>query len=194
MRCLQSFGLKTRRKRHLGGPTYRLKNIKMDLKEMRWRRMRTGFIWVIIVRLNTKDHHQAWHHCRTGQQKAKSAICSADVIREEALAELTLGWSVLQIWVFTDKTTDKFIPGLDVLWAYDTVVDLKHHMLRVGEVSLCCPHTSPRLFLHTMASDVMLPQWQRVETVQLEGPLEAANSQVRQVRRLPTEEYRGHCI
>lgn len=52
-------------------------------------------------------------------------------------------------------------------------------MLRVGKVSLCCPHTAPRLFLHTMASDVMLLRWWKVEAVQLEGPLEAANSRVR---------------
>lgn len=52
---------------------------------------------------------------------------------KEALVQLPLGRSALSISVFIPKIRNEFVPGLQDLRAYDAVVDLKHHLLRMGE-------------------------------------------------------------
>jgi hypothetical protein len=53
-------------------------------------------------------------------------------IDKEALVDLTLGRCALNIWVFIADITDDFILGMDVLRAYDALVDVKHDALRLG--------------------------------------------------------------
>jgi hypothetical protein len=74
---------------------------------------------------------------------------------KEALVELTLGLCALRIWVFVVDTTDEFIVGLDVLWAYDVSVDLGRHVLRLAqeEVTLWSPGTRRRSSRPTVVSD-----------------------------------------
>jgi hypothetical protein len=47
----------------------------------------------------------------------------------QALMQMTLNQSTLQIWVFITEITDKFILGLDILQDYNTLVDLWCHVL-----------------------------------------------------------------
>lgn len=62
-------------------------------------------------------------------------------ILKEALVTLTLGKRQLIIWVFVANTTEEFTLGLDVLYAYNAVVDLCRNVLRLGweEVPLGLP-------------------------------------------------------
>lgn len=50
-------------------------------------------------------------------------------VLKEVLVELTLGQSALKIWVFITEITDELILELDVLRAYDTLLDLGHHVI-----------------------------------------------------------------
>jgi hypothetical protein len=50
-------------------------------------------------------------------------------IVKEALVELTLGQRAVNIWVFVADIRDEFIPGLDILRAYDESVDVGRHVL-----------------------------------------------------------------
>jgi hypothetical protein len=61
--------------------------------------------------------------------------------------------------MFITKITDSFMPGLDVMQAYDTMIDLKRHVLRLGEeeVSLWCLEDRPRSSLLMMGNDEVIP-------------------------------------
>jgi hypothetical protein len=50
-------------------------------------------------------------------------------VLNEALVDLTLEWNTLKLWVFITKVMDMFILELDVLQAYDALVDLGCHVL-----------------------------------------------------------------
>jgi hypothetical protein len=67
-------------------------------------------------------------------------------VMEEATVELPLAHTALQIRVFTGKLTDESILGLDILQVYDTIVDLKHSVLRLHkeEVSIWLPGPQPQ--------------------------------------------------
>jgi hypothetical protein len=51
------------------------------------------------------------------------------VVRE-ALRELTMGQSTLNIWVFVADITDELLLGLDILRAYHVTVGVGRHGLR----------------------------------------------------------------
>jgi len=99
-------------------------------------------------------------------------------VLKEALVELTLGQRALRIWVFVVEVTDEFILGLDVLRAYDASVDLRRHLLRLGqeEVTLWRPGAQPKSARLSLVGDEVIPA--RCETVvmaRLEAPLGATN-------------------
>jgi hypothetical protein len=48
-------------------------------------------------------------------------VCFADGVVKEALVKLTLGQSMLQVWVFIKNITDEFAMGLDTLWTHGTM-------------------------------------------------------------------------
>jgi hypothetical protein len=47
--------------------------------------------------------------------------------------KLTLGQHPLTSWVFVTNTTNEFILGLDVFRAHSAAVDLRCHMLQLGD-------------------------------------------------------------
>jgi hypothetical protein len=63
-------------------------------------------------------------------------------VLKEALVKLTLGKSTLILWVQVADITEEFSLGLDVMYKHHVIVDLKRHVLRVGneEVSLRRPY------------------------------------------------------
>jgi hypothetical protein len=63
------------------------------------------------------------------------------LILKEALVTLTLGLRALTIWVFIANIAYGFILGLNVMHALDASVDLRRHMLRLGDEEL--PLRSP---------------------------------------------------
>jgi hypothetical protein len=54
-------------------------------------------------------------------------------VAREALVELTLTQRALKIWVFVADIMDEFILGLDILRAYHATVDVRRHVLRLGQ-------------------------------------------------------------
>lgn len=50
-------------------------------------------------------------------------------VLNEAMVDLTLGWSTVKISVFIAESTEVLILGLDVLQANDTSIDLGHYVL-----------------------------------------------------------------
>jgi hypothetical protein len=81
------------------------------------------------------------------------------LVLKKALVDLALEQSTLCIWLFITKITDQFILGLEILRAYDTVTDLKHSVLQMGqeEVLLWHSHAWPQPSLYMMASNDVIP-------------------------------------
>ena len=79
--------------------------------------------------------------------------------------------------MFITEVMDKFILlGLDVLWAYNTSMDLGCHLLRLGqeEVMLWRPGTQPKSARLSMVGDEVIPaRCERVVMARLEAPLGA---------------------
>ena len=99
-------------------------------------------------------------------------------VLKEALVELTLGGQTLRIWVFVPEVMDKFFLGPDVLWVYDTSMDLRCHLLQLGreEVMLWGPGAQPKSArLSLVGDDVILAQCERVVMARLQAPQGASN-------------------
>jgi hypothetical protein len=79
-------------------------------------------------------------------------------VMKEAHVELTPGRCTLRTWELVADITDEFIPGLDMLQAYDASVDVERHMLRMGreEVTLWNPRAHPRSSQLTLLSDEVI--------------------------------------
>jgi hypothetical protein len=72
---------------------------------------------------------------------ASGAILS---VLKEALVELTIGWTSINIWLHVAEIMGELLLGLDMLHTNDAFVDLGHHMLRLGkEVSVWSPQAWP---------------------------------------------------
>jgi hypothetical protein len=54
-------------------------------------------------------------------------------IFKEALVKLTMGKCLLTAWVFVADITEEFTLGLDIMYAHNAVVDLRRHVLRLGD-------------------------------------------------------------
>jgi hypothetical protein len=80
-------------------------------------------------------------------------------VLKEVLVELTLEQRALRIWVFVAEVTDEFILGLDVLRDYDASVDLRRHLLRLGqeEVTLWRPGAQPKSARLSLVGDEVIP-------------------------------------
>jgi hypothetical protein len=111
-------------------------------------------------------------------------------VLKEALVLLTLGRRALTIWVFVPEVTDEFILGLDVLRAYNTSVDLGHHLLRLGreEVTLWRPGTQPKSARLSLVGDEVIPaRCERVVMARLGAPLGATNILIEPSQRCPRD-------
>ena len=111
---------------------------------------------------------------RPGRTYVLQTVSGETIPVLEALVELTLGWRALRIWVFVAEVTDELILHLDVLWAYDTSVDLGRNLLRLGqeEVMLWRPGTQPKSTrLCLVGDEVILARCKRVVMAKLEAPL-----------------------
>jgi hypothetical protein len=100
---------------------------------------------------------------------------------KDALVEVILRQQALKILVFVAHITDEFILRLDILWAYNTSVELGCNVLQLGqeEVALWRPEAQTQSFRLTLVSDkVISAQCERVAMVQLEAPLDMANGLV----------------
>jgi hypothetical protein len=99
-------------------------------------------------------------------------------ILKEPLVTMTLEQHPLTTWASVAKITHKFILGLDIMHAHDASVDLRCHVLWLGdEVPLWQP--GARLCSTPCmkgSSDVAAARCVTVTAVRLEGPPEAVHS------------------
>jgi hypothetical protein len=87
---------------------------------------------------------------RPGRQRVLQVGSGRTIpVVKDVLVELNLGQQVLKIWVFVADITDEFIMGLDILRAYEDSVDVRLHVLLLGqeEVPVRETHTTPVLAL-----------------------------------------------
>jgi hypothetical protein len=88
----------------------------------------------------------------------------------------------LRVWVFVAKITDGFKVGMDVLPTCDTTVDLKRHVLQIGEdLLLWRPGAS---LLTTARGRLILARCERVVTALLGSQSEAVKCRVHPARTL----------
>jgi hypothetical protein len=98
---------------------------------------------------------------------------------KEALVTLTLGWRPQTTWVFVTEITHEFILGLDVVHAHDAYMDLRYHVLQLGDKEVPLwhlgtrPHSTPCMKGNI---DIATAQCDRVMAVRLEGPLKTVDS------------------
>jgi hypothetical protein len=84
------------------------------------------------------------------------------------------------MWVFVANITDELILGLDILRAYDALVDIGRQTLRLAdeEVSLWSPGARPHPSL-VVANDHVIPaQYEGIVMARMENPLGVENGLV----------------
>jgi hypothetical protein len=109
---------------------------------------------------------------------AADGICGSPPRLRKVFLTLTLRWRPLKIKVFVANITNEFILGLDILRAYDAVVDLGRHMLSLveKEVSLWSPGAGPWPSIPVVANNQVTPeQCEEVVTARLESPIGVEN-------------------
>jgi hypothetical protein len=82
------------------------------------------------------------------------------------------------MWVFVANITDELILGLDILRAYDAVVDIERQTLQLAdeEVSLWSPRAGPRPSSLVVANDHVIPaQSEGIVMARMQNPLEVEN-------------------
>jgi hypothetical protein len=85
---------------------------------------------------------------------------------------LTLGQSAQWIRMFIIKITDKFILGLDILQAYDVMLDMKHNVLWLGKQQVLSEHPEVQLqSSRTLANhEMILAQCNKCGDCMVRGP------------------------
>jgi hypothetical protein len=92
--------------------------------------------------------------------------------------------------VLVADITDELIPGLDVLRAYDSSVDVGRHVLRMGreEVSLWNPRDRPRSSRLTLLNDEVIPaRCERVVLTRPDATMKAESALVEPSLKAPTK-------